>query len=545
MPSKISILIFLALLCSALVSCGRADSRLRDVDSIMESDPETALEQLQQIQPAALSESDYAYYALLYTQAQDKCDVINTSDSLIKVAYEKYNACGNGNLKMHANFYKAVVDFYRKDYRAAMKYAIAAYDVAHDIKDPYWIAKTAEMLADIFYNVYNYSQAELYTQEAIEQYLLAGRIDNHRYALCDLATVYLREDRLDDAKTLTDSLYEVVSRENPVDSALLDYMSIPMSSVLLRSSDLEELDSLLHATSDLDFGIDDNVNVSVMKSIISFNNGDTEEASTILTDAYNMSDDDRIRVQAKYEMYRQHIKAGNYEQAAFLADSLIRIQSRIAEEVLSESVTGEQSDFYSKKADRQRRQAEMWLYAFIVAVIMAVFIFIIYKLKIRSNRAEFEANLASLMAYGDRKGTENGRLENELRQLFHEKWTTLNLLCQEYYNLGTFEKGRAMIVQNIEAELVKLKAEDNLKDIERAVDKYMGNIMSLLRAECTFLSKKDFVFLSLLFAGLSSRSVCVLLDIKYSYYYVKRDRIKERIAKSDASHKDIFMANIR
>ncbi|MBP3537525.1 MAG: hypothetical protein J6J93_08320, partial [Muribaculaceae bacterium] len=348
MPSKISILIFLALLCYALVSCDRTDSRLRDIDSIMESDPETALEQLQQIQPTALSEDDYAYYALLYTQAQDKCDVINTSDSLIKVAYEKYNAGGNGNLKMRTNFYKAVVDFYRKDYRAAMKSAIAAYDVAHDIKDPYWIAKTAEMLADIFYNVYNYSQAEHYTQEAIEQYLLAGRIDNHRYALCDLATVYLREDRLDDAKTLTDSLYEVVSRENPVDSALLDYMSMPMSSVLLRSSDLEELDSLLYATSDLNFGIDDNVNVSVMKSIISFNNGDTEEASTILTDAYNMSDDERIRVQAKYEMYRQHIKAGSYEQAAFLADSLIRIQSRIAEEVLGESVTGEQSDFYSK-----------------------------------------------------------------------------------------------------------------------------------------------------------------------------------------------------
>ena len=223
MLMKTRFLTYFLLLCAVLVSCNRTDRRLRDIDSIMESAPETALEQLQQINPKELSESDYAFYALQFTQAQTKCHIVVDSDSLISAAYKKYAARPSGNLKMRTLFYNAMVFFNKSDFKSSMKDAVAAYDIAKESEDSYWIAKTAELISDILWYVYNYSQAEIYEHEAVENYLLAGRIDNHRYALCDLASIYMNENKMNEGIMLIDSLYMFVTNEMPVDSALLEY----------------------------------------------------------------------------------------------------------------------------------------------------------------------------------------------------------------------------------------------------------------------------------------------------------------------------------
>ena len=70
-------LLLLAVAVYALSSCRHSSHMpaLVQADSIIEADPETALEILSGVQRAALSEKDAAYYALLYTQAQVKCGV--------------------------------------------------------------------------------------------------------------------------------------------------------------------------------------------------------------------------------------------------------------------------------------------------------------------------------------------------------------------------------------------------------------------------------------------------------------------------------------
>ena len=113
-----------------LASCVRHDSRLADIDAIMEDDPATALALLDSIRPEALSPSDHAYYALLYTQAQVKCRIEVSSDSLISIAYGKYSHESSGNLKMRACFYNAKVFFNRGDFKSAMEDAVVAYDLS-------------------------------------------------------------------------------------------------------------------------------------------------------------------------------------------------------------------------------------------------------------------------------------------------------------------------------------------------------------------------------------------------------------------------------
>ena len=190
--------------------------------------------------------------------------------------------------------------------------------------------------------------------------------------------------------------------------------------------------------------------------------------------------------------------------------SLIRIQSDIAEELLRESVTGAQSDFYAQKALFQKNKAKWRLYVLVVVIsvafIIVALLVIIYRLKIRANKAELEASLASLLRIKvevEEMGFENRRLTSELveksqtienlkkqadnisgedrslviKHLFREKWSTLNMLCTEYLKLDNSVQTNAAVLKNIEHELKKLKRKKNLKEIERAVDMYMGTII--------------------------------------------------------------------
>ena len=293
-----------------LASCVRHDGRLADIDAIMEEEPETALALLDSIRPEALSPSDHAYYALLYTQAQVKCRIEVSSDSLISIAYGKYSHDSSGNLKMRACFYNAKVFFNQGDFKSAMEDAVVSYDIAKEAEDPYWTAKTAELMADILWYVYNYSQSEAYTHEAVENYLLAGRIDNHRYALCDLASIYLNEDKIGEAESLVDSLYDVVTHETPVDSALLDYMSMARSSVLLETAQLDELEKLWEETPDIKFDINSEINAVLKKSTTANLNDDNERAAALLSNAYQLAEDERQRARIIYQEYRQSLSAG-------------------------------------------------------------------------------------------------------------------------------------------------------------------------------------------------------------------------------------------
>ncbi len=118
------------------------------------------------------------------------------------------------------------------------------------------------------------------------------------------------------------------------------------------------------------------------------------------------------------------------------------------------------------------------------------------------------------------------------------------MLCGQYFDIGDSPAARATALNNIGKELDKLRSRKNLSSIEDAVDMYMGNIMSMLRRECDFLKEDDLVFMSLLFAGLSSRAICLFLNMKYKFFYLKKSRLAKRIEASGAPHKDIFLCRM-
>lgn len=170
-----------------------------------------------------------------------------------------------------------------------------------------------------------------------------------------------------------------------------------------------------------------------------------------------------------------------------------------------------------------------------------------------NNVKENEAQIASLKDAIDSRERQIRQLEkrNDLsdsklavRQLFRDRWSELNIMCNEYFELESSSNARLSVVKNIERELEKMRSPKNIMMIVDSVNRYMDGIIDRLRTECHFLKNDDITFLALLYAGFSPRAVCLFTGIKLKYYYNKRSRIIGRIRNALGSEAGKFVDQI-
>lgn len=577
--SKIPIFI-LILSAIVIVSCSHhRNADLMLAENIMEDNPDSALVLLDNVDRESLGSSDYPYFALLYTQARIKTGEPVLSDSLVDAAFAGLKDVKSGNWSIRAYFYKGMVLYDSGHEREAMRFFLKSYELAKKSNDWYWIAKSSEMISDTFFNVYNYTEAEKYSKEAIVNFGKSGRISNQRYAICDLATIYLNSD-IERAVCLLDSLWNVCNMEQPRDSALLDYIRYPRAIAYVNSEKSEDISAGQLAILDNDFSRESAIeNVIVKSRILSLQ--DSLKSVKILLDGADAYDLDKgERAHLMYASYMNAKNSGNYEHAVSLTDSLLQLQSLIAENILSESMAGVQRDFYFEEAvieKNKSKELKLILYsAGTIALLVIAAIILINRQRSKLHRMELEANIAELIhlkekndlmvkekviltrekesmtaTIEDLSGKLNEKsaliLQNSkaIEYLFKDRWKILNSLFNEYFNLSESDKLKTVILNDIEKELKNLQTKKSIAHIEEMVNRYMGEIMSKLRNECKKLNEDDYTFISLVYAGFSVRTICLLMKIKYKLFYLKRERLIKRIAASDAPDKDLFVEKLK
>ena len=96
-----------------LNSCTRQHNHnilLVQADSLMEEYPDSALRILESVEPQQLKvQADKAYYALLLTQARDKNYIVQTDDSVIRIAIKHYDSAEYIPMQAKAYYYKGCI----------------------------------------------------------------------------------------------------------------------------------------------------------------------------------------------------------------------------------------------------------------------------------------------------------------------------------------------------------------------------------------------------------------------------------------------------
>ena len=592
-----------------LIGCSRENQNLLEqIDSIMEENPDSALILLNDIDKFHLKDSELPYYALLYTQAQVKTDVNLDSDSLINIAYAEYENETHGTLGIRANFYKGEIFLNQVKYSYAIRHYLKVFEETKRLNNKYWHAKAAERISNIFFYIYNYDEAAKYASEAADYYRRSDKIRNNRFALGQLARIYLHNGNAERAYVLLDSLQTLCLNQHPVDSLLLDYIKLPLIDAKKQTNRLlkEEIDQFDFFNNNMSES--EIIDASILQSQVYNIIGKSYYGKKNLEDVSKFASSIEEKIHILYARYENAKAIGDSQLALSLVDSMLYYQNKVAEDIIQESVTGAQRDFYSEMAVFHSERSQflkkfLWV-VILASLLLLSFIIIIFRLRIKAQRAKLDINMESLLtmkAYSDRltkekESLEKSMLENnnviqrldrryeesiknmealrktlsdkddmvdnlklilddkeqhELEQaaivenLFKEKWTTLDTLCNQYFGLDNSELTAKSVITNIEKEIKKIVSKKGLADIVEATDKYMGGIVTRLRNQCPFLKEDDISFIALLFAGFSVRSVCMFDGITYRNFYVKKSRLIKRIESSDAPDKDLFIEKIK
>ena len=242
-----------------LLACNRAgehEALFRQVESVMNKRPDSAMVLLESIQnPERLPERDWAYWALLTTQAKDKLYIRHMSDSVINLVVDYFDGFSffrYRHEKALAYYYKGRVnndlghleealEAYHEAYDNAkwtddykLTYLIESQigkiyiyqDIHHLAYDAFKIAADAAQLAKdstsiAYSSIYlarvsgergDWKQAKSFYRHAID---IANQIDNIQvafYSTKELAAVYTEEDSLDVALELTKYAFAAESK---------------------------------------------------------------------------------------------------------------------------------------------------------------------------------------------------------------------------------------------------------------------------------------------------------------------------------------------
>lgn len=627
-----------------LSSCANDQTKdLKQADSLMESDPDSAMTILEGIDRSKLTKAELPYYALLYTQAQVKTDIPLDSDSLIYIAYSKYGDEINGDRGLRANFYTGEVFFNQRKNTEAMRCFLTVYEESKHLGKDYWRAKAAQRISDLFFLSYNYDEAEKYLLEAAQIFHQENRISFHRYALAGLANIYIYNGKYLRAYHMLDSLSRLTLNESPVDSAFLTYLTIPLVDATTRIRKVTKEEPTISNFLRAEMPDENPIDVAVLKAKVLDCLGLTESATEKLCSVKELATDNEEKIHLLYARYENALRADNPALALSLVDSLLLFQNKVAEDIIQESITGAQRDFYTEATDRYKAKSSLFrtlsIALSMIFLLIICLIILIVHFRIKFQKANQKTTIESLITqrqYSETILLENKALQNSIRgkeamiadldkrvkdtigqisslseyisqkdntiaernyavnnlqtllqnkenevevilralnetklqyedlktaldeksqkeitqahiieRLFKEKWSTLDMLCDQYFSLNNSEISEKNIINNINKEVKRIASKKGISEIINAVELHLDGILSAVKKQCTFLKDEDICFLALSYAGFSARSVCLFTGMKYKHYYVKKARLIEKIRKSDSPDKELFISKMR
>lgn len=531
-----------------------AHDRLLQAEAIMEKRPDSALVLLDSLRSSPLmsdiqnSESDNALYALLRTQALIKNNLIPTNDSLISVAAMFYHGKNDSN-EMKSIFYQGDVRLYNNEYSAAIIPAIKARQLAIELGNDYWHAKSSEMIADIYDA--SYYNDTIYRCEAIQHYLRAGKINNHRYSICDLAINKANYGNINEAIHLLDSIIQIAEESNPSDTSLMIYGYQPLLASYLKAGKEREASNItlkLNQLNDFDMRSTKDYVYHAQNAI---NNKQYNDAYDLLEKAEQLSCSTQDSITLFIAFSDFYKSTGSIYKSKDYSDSLIIVLNKEINRVINQSIFTAQRDYFSELSQRETQKSRNLLIIIVLIIITCVIIlilgFIIYHLHIKLKNKELYCRITDIKALSYdlitfREIVNDNCASKEI--LFNKYLHILDNLCQKYYEIESKSYDNKRIEDKVSSEIEKLRQKHNFKLIEYDLNNHLHGLITALREECGSLKESDIKFCALLFSGLSPKSISLLCDITLNNFYTKRKRLIEKIRNCNTSQADFFISKM-
>jgi len=552
------------------------DAALASAEELMEERPDSALAVLCAIDSTAIDNAGRrALHGLLMSEARYKNFIDETDDSIIAASAAYFGRKGDDRRLMRARFIQAKIQFNNSDYTQSIVSALKAEKLAKQDSDNLYPARIYEHMGLTYLRNHNVDAQLPYVYKAYECYSLAGEQRSALFSLIDRGNALNNLEQYNNSLALLDSVARIIEEKDTLLSIYLGQVKID---ALLQSGRKDDAISELQKLENIngrDFSDDYSVPYKVFIS-----NGDMSHAKIYLDSimaSYSLTNDSGYKLVAQLDYYTA---SGDAATALQFAKSYIDYLYKENLKQLNKSVLQAQSDYYEALGNEASLRADKfwnWLVVSIFCmffVIMAGLLYHRYKIKIkrielRTKIWEISELLAKMQekdnelksvnykTYSANKAIDKLRLEieekedallrlgNSINELYKSQFKILNELCREYYSKNeASERVRKTLYKDFESIILELRGASKFQKLEESLNMYCDNIAEKLKTTVKGLKYADYKMLILIFAGLSVNAICVICDIERGNYYIKRQRLRDRIQQSDSVYCELFLSHM-
>ncbi len=447
---------------------------------------------------------------------------------------------------MKALFYLARIDYNIHNYRQSMMSSMESERISTKLSNPFWSAKNQELQADIY--AQNFNRLESYKQriKAAGNYEISGKKLNEAYSLVEAAIDLSNGNKFKESIRMLDSLSMLEAFKNQKLNSYYESAYLAPLYYTGQDSLLEQKISLVDSLSGIE-SLEAYDYLIILQYAI--DKEQIDNAHKFFKEAIKkFGSKDPAVIMMKYIMAK---KSGDYRTALDAHRKLFLLKDSLAVNTLSMQVSESQRDYYK---DMNQIESQKKIQAFYLAVFLMIIISILiigftlfYRERLKRKNLEIfhqMSEMRELLKSLNIQKSETQESKKIIEYLYQSKFSSLNSICEKYFDWKDDNSNKEKLYSAFKSELSHISDSDYLLDLENIVNKYYNNIIFLLRTHVPSLNEEDLKILVMVFSRLSTRSICLLLNLNKVNFYSKIKRIKSKIQKSKYSDNDFILQMI-
>lgn len=528
------------LLLTIMLSCkSPVMEKLNTAESLLDQRPDSALLVLQSIDKKTLKTPRVeARYALFMSKALDKNYIDVSSDSLILKAEQYYSRHKSSKYKMLAYYYHGIVLINAKEYSSAIIALENAEKEALSLQDYHHLGLINRNKSNIFTYSNNNQEAIACMKKAIEHFEFANESKYKEYASYSLAVCYLNNKNYHEADSVLSTIIRSTEDNN-----------------LLHSSILRQASVMAHTYWNVDKAISNYRqvpkkyfrNLDYAYFALSFEKtGQRDSSNYWLREGYSHCRNQIDSATVDYVKSKIEMNRGHYQEAFNLIDYATNVQDSLTREILQQSVSVAQRDYYKSEAALQKERMiatkRTWTLLCTIAVLILAMVFagIIWRSREKDRLLKDQmAHLAINNQTLEKVYKENALL---LGSLFSSRIAHLDTLNERYYRLEEGKEKDAVFKEIKDCVASMRKNPEIYHSLEKDLDRYCDGVMTKLRAQVPRIKGENLKIIMLFFAGISDDVVHLLLNTTSAQSLrMTRSRFRKEILSAQAPDSELFL----
>ena len=509
------------------------DRDLNAAESLMESQPDSALRMLQRIDtPAALSGERRARHALLLSQAYNKNNMDPSDDSLISIAVNYYERTDNAYYKMLSYQYLGINNLLNGFYGPALQATLNAHDQAAELADTLNLARTESVLGQIFTMACDYREALRWDLMSLENAKRVNHTDWVQNSYENIAAEYLAMGQYDSAFIYADSAIRVSSTPSS------DVLYTQFQTYFALNLD-DMADSVLAIMEEREIPLPTTVNESLVyleqrtnDEIIDHQNQVIEQQNNYILDLYSKNLSSSLN---KY----------NDDKTRRMNEAIERKKTQIVNitvfGVLGLAVLTLFFVIYRLRVKAQRRESDRAFQILSIDLQRAQHEVESRRLAILNMQKDMEhlsqqVTDAQLEVVNARRRAEEAlqgstELRNKASVAYIKRFEWINKIAQ-LYSVAQGPKAEKQLYETITTEINKFDLAVFIEEIEKLCREHHPELWSEING--LYLRKNDRDMLLLMIAGISPSVISMLFSKSTNAIYSIKRRIKAKLQKANA-----------